>query len=535
MKDRVPTKPGRIQLVPSADGDDLFVLTRSDEPTQIGTPLNKSTLLSDATVTALGLPGDDPTVDDALAFTYAHSAFVRAGEIAPTLDTVAKRGDIYIHDAGTGPRRVYICNAVGEKDVDLGAKWERGSLATNSATSAAANNRVRSDVVLIPAGTKLSIASGFQFGIRIVNENREYQSSVAFRTASWTAEDGTLGRILIRRSTEDASEVADVAEFASKLTTTANGSHWTTVGSARQVEKTIEIRQSMQFRVPSDMTGTVKILAFGGGAGGSSTNGSYGGGGGHMATYSGVLTEKVYDVIIGAGGAAGSNGGTTTFGSLVTAAGATGQNGGSGGGTGGSVSAGNGTYGGGGGGITSGLHSERGGNGGTYGGGGGGSTGGTGGTGQNKHTSTGTGGAGYSANTSSANGGAGANTTGLSISFEGTGAAGSAGTQSGGGGGGGYGGSGGNGSPNASYACGGGGGYGANGGNGISAGGGGGGYGGDGGDGNSIGGGGGGGYGKYSGKGGDGGKPGGTAAGGGCGAAGGSGIVVITYTGWEVF
>ena len=366
MKDRIPTKPGRVQLVPSADGDDLFVLTRSDEPTQEGTPLNKLNLLSDATVSAIGLPGDDPTVDDAFAFLAGNFSFTLSGVNAPTLETAAKRGDIYIQDAGSGPRRVYICNAVGVKDVDLGAKWERGSLANNSATSADASYRVRSDVVLIPAGTKLSIASGFRFTLRIVNAAREYQSSVAFRTADWTASADTFARIMIARTTDDTSETADIPTFVAALSVTADGKHWTAVGSARQVEKTLEIRQSGIFRVPSDMTGTVKIMAFGGGAGGSSTSGGYGGGGGHLAVYSGVLTEKNYDVIIGAGGSVGSDGGATSFGSLVTANGASAQNGGSGGGAGVGGNAGNGSYGGGGGGITTGINLSNGGNGGTY-------------------------------------------------------------------------------------------------------------------------------------------------------------------------
>ena len=31
MKDRIPTKPGQVQLIPSEDGDDLFVIERADE------------------------------------------------------------------------------------------------------------------------------------------------------------------------------------------------------------------------------------------------------------------------------------------------------------------------------------------------------------------------------------------------------------------------------------------------------------------------------------------------------------------------
>ena len=48
MKDRVPTKPNRVLITPE-DGSapQYATITRADEPTQEGTPLNKETLLSD--------------------------------------------------------------------------------------------------------------------------------------------------------------------------------------------------------------------------------------------------------------------------------------------------------------------------------------------------------------------------------------------------------------------------------------------------------------------------------------------------------
>ena len=94
MKDRIPTKPGRVQLVPSADDDDLFILTRADEPTETGTPLNKASLLSDAAATAFGLSGDGATVNGALSLIAAGYSRVLSGTTAPGSDTAAKRGDI---------------------------------------------------------------------------------------------------------------------------------------------------------------------------------------------------------------------------------------------------------------------------------------------------------------------------------------------------------------------------------------------------------------------------------------------------------
>lgn len=66
MKDRVPTYPGRVKLIPVAGQENTYDIVRADEPQQEGTPLNKATLLDDTTAEKLGLTGD-PTVNQALA------------------------------------------------------------------------------------------------------------------------------------------------------------------------------------------------------------------------------------------------------------------------------------------------------------------------------------------------------------------------------------------------------------------------------------------------------------------------------------
>ena len=53
MQDRVSLYPGRVKLEPVAGQANLYDLTRADQPTQEGTPLNKANLLSDATETAI--------------------------------------------------------------------------------------------------------------------------------------------------------------------------------------------------------------------------------------------------------------------------------------------------------------------------------------------------------------------------------------------------------------------------------------------------------------------------------------------------
>lgn len=68
MKDRVPANPGRVLITPE-DGSAAFyaTMTRADNPTQEGDPLNKANLLKDATAALFGL-GDTAVPDEVLAW-----------------------------------------------------------------------------------------------------------------------------------------------------------------------------------------------------------------------------------------------------------------------------------------------------------------------------------------------------------------------------------------------------------------------------------------------------------------------------------
>ena len=54
MQDRVPLYPGRVTLTPVAGQANTYDMVRADQPTQEGTPLNKATLLKDATAAKFG-------------------------------------------------------------------------------------------------------------------------------------------------------------------------------------------------------------------------------------------------------------------------------------------------------------------------------------------------------------------------------------------------------------------------------------------------------------------------------------------------
>lgn len=217
------------------------------------------------------------------------------------------------------------------------------------------------------------------------------------------------------------------------LGSTQNGAKWALFATFRKTLRTELIKTSGSWTVPGRVAGDATVMVYGaGGSGARHTNysnrGGGGGGGGYRQVWTGQLNPgDVYYITIGAGGAgvastAGKTGGTTSFGTVISAAGG------------------------------SGASAITGGSGGSGGGGG----------------SGGAGGVGYqfgSGGTDSASGAAGTNTTSIEtlLDAQGTGSAGSYDTTvnySCGGGGGGYGGMGGNG---AESGGGGGGGFGANG------------------------------------------------------------------------
>lgn len=67
MEDRISTYPGRIKLTPVEGQENTYDMERMDSPIQQGTPINKISLLKDATAALYGL-GADAVPDDVLAF-----------------------------------------------------------------------------------------------------------------------------------------------------------------------------------------------------------------------------------------------------------------------------------------------------------------------------------------------------------------------------------------------------------------------------------------------------------------------------------
>nr|DAV20381.1 MAG TPA: hypothetical protein [Caudoviricetes sp.] len=66
MKDRSPKFPGRVKLLPVSGQENIYDMTRADDPDDTGTPFNTRTMLRDSTARFLRLPVSNPFVDDAL-------------------------------------------------------------------------------------------------------------------------------------------------------------------------------------------------------------------------------------------------------------------------------------------------------------------------------------------------------------------------------------------------------------------------------------------------------------------------------------
>ena len=85
-------------------------------------------------------------------------------------------------------------------------------------------------------------------------------------------------------------------------------------------------RGTYSFTVPNEIT-SVRIRVWGAGGGGCSTTSVTGGsGGGFSIGEFTVVAATVYVVTVGAGGVVDASGGTSSFGSLISATGGTGQN-----------------------------------------------------------------------------------------------------------------------------------------------------------------------------------------------------------------
>ena len=101
MQDRVPLYPGRVTLTPVSGQANTYDLTRADQPTQEGTPLNKASLLKDATAALFG--ETNAAVPDDILSLLSKSALAQIKEkyTKTTIGTVAVGKTITLNVSGT--------------------------------------------------------------------------------------------------------------------------------------------------------------------------------------------------------------------------------------------------------------------------------------------------------------------------------------------------------------------------------------------------------------------------------------------------
>lgn len=83
MKDRIPAHSGRVQLVPVTGQTNIYDMTMADDPVEVGTPLNKASLLKDATAALFGLT-DTAVPDDVFALIASGRAQIEVGTYTGT-------------------------------------------------------------------------------------------------------------------------------------------------------------------------------------------------------------------------------------------------------------------------------------------------------------------------------------------------------------------------------------------------------------------------------------------------------------------
>lgn len=110
MRDRIPKYPGRVVLTPVEGVSNTYDLSRADEPLEEGTPLSKSTLLSDSVASLAGLTPESAVPNDVFNYLLQELASLRGRveglEVLNGNKTITKLGT-YI-EGGVGTYKYFI-------------------------------------------------------------------------------------------------------------------------------------------------------------------------------------------------------------------------------------------------------------------------------------------------------------------------------------------------------------------------------------------------------------------------------------------
>ena len=111
MQDRISLYPGRVKITPVSGQDNVYDMTRQDKPTTEGTPLNKSTLLTDEVAETLGLDPATATPSQAI------NAVAGKATVEKLSLTLAVAG--WVADGDDWKQPVTIAGGAAGKQVDL--------------------------------------------------------------------------------------------------------------------------------------------------------------------------------------------------------------------------------------------------------------------------------------------------------------------------------------------------------------------------------------------------------------------------------
>lgn len=204
MQDRIPLYPGRVKMTPVAGQANTFDMVRADDPTQAGTPLNKATLLKDATAALFGL-GTGAVPDDVLAELGKYKQYWwrrRNYSYKETLTDISANVDVVTSEA----RTIKIANSINidadgnvslsdpESLVFSNIKYMEESEVEEVTRNFAAKapcyisnaNSNPTDIFYLPSGSTVG---------------PNYYSSPAY-TIAWGFESNTGGKILLYASAE---------------------------------------------------------------------------------------------------------------------------------------------------------------------------------------------------------------------------------------------------------------------------------------------------------------------------------------------
>ena len=101
MQDRVPLYPGRVTLTPVSGQANTFDLVRADQPTQEGTPINKASLLKDATAALFGKTNAAVPDDILNLLSKSTLAQIKEKYTKTTIGTLAVGKTITLNVSGT--------------------------------------------------------------------------------------------------------------------------------------------------------------------------------------------------------------------------------------------------------------------------------------------------------------------------------------------------------------------------------------------------------------------------------------------------